>query len=81
MEQGLKRGEERGLKRGVEQGVELGSNQKLKDQVEKKLRKGLSVPEIADMLEEEPGVIAAIVEQIHAHEKGQQPTQRRQRCG
>ena len=36
-----------------------------REQVEKKLKKGLSVAEIADMLEEEESVIVQIVEMIN----------------
>ena len=49
----------------LEIGIEKGLQQKLREQVEKKLKKGLSVAEIADMLEEEEYVIVQIVEIIN----------------
>lgn len=49
---------------GREEGIGLGANQKLKEQVEKKLKKGYSVSDIADMLEENEGVITSIVKEL-----------------
>ena len=43
---------------------EKGSKLKLKELVEKKVKKGCSVAEIADMLEEDTEVIAALVKEI-----------------
>ncbi len=51
-------GKEEGLKDGLAKGLEL----KLIRQVCKKLAKNLSVPEIADMLEEDENVIQKIVD-------------------
>ncbi len=45
---GLKLGREEGRK----EGIELGEYKKLREQVEKKMKKGLSVSDIAEMLEE-----------------------------
>lgn len=47
-----------------EEGVGLGENKKLKEQVHKKVQKGYSVEEIADMLEENVDVITSIVKEI-----------------
>ena len=48
----------------LEIGIEKGLQQKLCEQVEKKLKKGLSVAEIADMLEEDESVVVQIIEEI-----------------
>ena len=48
---------------GREEGIGLGVNKKLRELVKKKLAKGNSVAEIADMLEEEVSVIESIVKQ------------------
>ena len=53
-----------GLKALIEEGVGLGENKKLKEQVHKKVQKGYSVDEIADMLEENVDVITSIVKEI-----------------
>lgn len=45
-------------------GVDVGRDEKLREQVEKKLKKGFTVPEIADMLEESEEVIATIVKKV-----------------
>lgn len=45
-------------------GAKNGAQTKLKEQVAKKVLKGLSVTEIADMLEEEVGVIEEIIKQL-----------------
>lgn len=47
-----------------ERGIEKGEYKKLKKQVEKKLLKGLSVEDIADMLEEEIEDIQKIINEI-----------------
>lgn len=43
---------------------EEGKGEKLREQVEKKVKKGLSIPEIADMLEESEGTIEKIVKSL-----------------
>ena len=53
-----------GREEGREEGIELGSYRILKGQVEKKLEKGCSVSEIAEMLEEEPTVIEKLVAEL-----------------
>ena len=49
---------------GREEGREEGRDLLLRSQVEKKVRKGYSAEEIAEMLEEEVQVIAAIIEEL-----------------
>jgi len=49
---------------GVEQGIELGERQKLKELVGKKLTKGYSVDEIAEMLEESVEIIREFVNEL-----------------
>ena len=49
---GRKLGREEGIEEGRKEGIELGEYKKLREQVEKKLKKGLSASEIAEMLEE-----------------------------
>ena len=56
-------GRKAGREEGIEKGLLLGVNKKLKELVEKKLKKGLSASEIADMLEEDLSVITAIMEE------------------
>ena len=69
----IKEGEEKvdmcsGLKalieEGREEGVGLGENKKLTELVKKKVQKGYSTSEIADMLEEHVDVIAKIIKEI-----------------
>lgn len=52
--------------KGKQEGKTLGKNEKLREQVEKKVKKGLSIPEIADMLEESEETIEAIVKRFHS---------------
>lgn len=47
-----------------EDGTQNGAQTKLKEQVKKKIQKGCSVAEIADMLEEEVGVIEKIIKEL-----------------
>lgn len=51
---------EAGLEAGVERGMEQGEQKKLIVQVCRKLQKGYSIEEIADMLEEEEDTIRGI---------------------
>ena len=55
---------EEGREEGREEGVGLGENKKLTEQVQKKVQKGYSVEEIADMLEEPVDVIAKIIKEL-----------------
>ncbi|MDD6201698.1 MAG: hypothetical protein PUB13_01955 [Lachnospiraceae bacterium] len=52
LEVGIEHGKEIGLEQGKEIGKETGEKKKLLEQVCKKMQKGLTVHEIADMLEE-----------------------------
>ena len=52
------------LEIGIEHGVKKGISQKLTELVEKKLKKGLSVGEIAELLEEQEDTIKKIVEKL-----------------
>ena len=57
------------LEIGIQSGIEQGEKQKLMDQVNKKLNKGCTVEEIADMLEESVDTINEIVKTISAKKK------------
>ena len=52
------------IEEGREEGREEGSNKKLTELVKKKVQKGYSAEEIADMLEEHVDVIAKIIKEI-----------------
>lgn len=52
---------------GIKEGTKTGQYLKLIEQTEKKLRKGKSVEEIADALEESPEIISAVCRLIEAH--------------
>ena len=64
IERGTQIGIERGLQQGLQQGLQKGLQQKLTELVEKKMKKGLSVAEIADMLEECEETIQKIVDEL-----------------
>ena len=55
---------EKGYKLGEEAGYKLGAQQKVMDQVKKKLARGASVDEIASALEEEPETIKEIIDAL-----------------
>ena len=57
-------GLEQGLAQGLEQGLEQGLRQKAKEYTQKMLRRGMSPDEIADMLGEDPQMIASIVDDL-----------------
>ena len=57
---GLKLGREEGRK----EGIELGEYKKLREQVEKKLKKGLSASDIAEMLEENMDKVEEIMKSL-----------------
>ena len=48
---------------GIEQGIVMGKQELLKNQIQKKLQKGLSVPEIAQMLETEEETVRRLMEE------------------
>ena len=60
-ELGIQKGLERGLEQGLERGLEQGKERLLRLQIEKKLAKGLSLPEIAEALEEKEETICKII--------------------
>ena len=49
---------------GRKEGIVLGENKKLREQVEKKVKRGLSASEIADILEEKQEIIEGIVKSL-----------------
>lgn len=65
IEKGTEIGIERGIKQGLQQGLKQGLQQKLVELVEKKLAKGYSIAEIADMLEESEETIKKIIGELH----------------
>ena len=64
LEIGIEKGTEIGIQRGMQQGIQQGIQQKLADLVKKKLDKGCSITEIADMLEESEETIQKIIETL-----------------
>ena len=60
------------LEVGIQQGIQQGLHQKLIELVGKKLEKGFSVPEIADMLEESEETIEKVIEEIKKRSNGSQ---------
>jgi len=64
LEIGIEKGKEIGIERGLAEGRQQGLQQKLTQLVEKKLNKGLSVAEIAELLEESEETIQMIVEEL-----------------
>lgn len=57
-----------GIEKGTQIGIERGLQQKLKELVRKKVDKGYSIAEIADILEEEESIIQKIVEELKTEE-------------
>lgn len=66
LEIGIERGLQQGLQQGLKQGLLQGANEKLIEIVEKKMKKGLSVGAIAELLEEPEETIRIIVEDLQA---------------
>ena len=64
IKQGLEQGLEQGLAQGLEQGLEQGFRQKVKEYTQKMLRRGMSPAEIADLLGEDPQLIASIADEL-----------------
>lgn len=52
--------EERGIQKGIQQGIQLGEEQKMIEQICRKVRKGKVLPVIAEELEEEISVVSPI---------------------
>ena len=65
--EGREKGIEEGRKEGREEGREEGLDLKVINQVRKKVARGNSADEIAEMLEENPAFISRICEAIEAH--------------
>ena len=63
-EDGFEAGLENGFEAGLENGFEKGSRQHLMKLIRKKLSKGYTVSQIADILEEEPEVIEQLVAEL-----------------
>ena len=59
---GIQKGIEQGIEKGIEQGIERGREQTLICQIQKKLAKGMAVPEIADALEETEETIRRLID-------------------
>ena len=72
-QEGLKRGRQeglqQGLQQGVKQGVKQGIEQKLKEHTKKMLHRGMSPAEIADLLDEDPQLIASIANELQKEPK------------
>ena len=62
LEIGIEKGIEQGLQQGLQQGVQQGAEKKLLEQVEKKLKKGQTIAQIADALEESEAKIREVVD-------------------
>ena len=60
LEIGIEKGIEQGLQQGLQQGVQQGAEKKLLEQVEKKLKKGQTIAQIADALEESEAKIREV---------------------
>ena len=64
-----KEGYEDGLKDGLEDGFKSGDTHRLKILIQKKLQKGYTVPQIADLLEEEPSTIKLLIDELKQSDK------------
>ena len=62
LEIGIEKGIEQGPQQGLQQGVQQGAEKKLLEQVEKKLKKGQTIAQIADALEESEAKIREVVD-------------------
>ena len=60
----MKQSREEGRAEGREEGREEGLQAKLKEQIQKKLQKGLTICEIAEMLEESEDTVRRIVGEL-----------------
>ena len=63
-QEGLEEGRQKGLEEGRQEGREIGKQEAIKNLVRKKLKKGCSAEEIADILEEELGMIQGLIDEI-----------------
>ena len=64
-QEGLQEGRQEGLREGLQEGRAEGDMQRLISQVRKKVDKGISALEAADMLEEGSELVGRIMELIH----------------
>ena len=63
-QEGLEEGRQKGLEEGRQEGREIGKQEAIKNLIRKKLKKGCSAEEIADILEEELGMIQGLIDEI-----------------
>ena len=63
-QEGLEEGRQKGLEEGRQEGREIGKQEAIKNLIRKKLKKGCSAEEIADILEEELGMIQGFIDEI-----------------
>lgn len=67
-QEGLEEGRQEGLEEGRQEGREIGKQEgkqeAIKNLIRKKLKKGCSAEEIADILEEELGMIQGLIDEI-----------------
>ena len=56
-------------KEGYEDGFKSGDAHRLKIQIQKKLQKGYTVPQIAELLEEDPSTIDQLIEELKQSDK------------
>ncbi len=63
-QEGLQQGLQQGVTQGLQQGVTQGLEQKLKEHTQKMLYRGMSPAEIADLLDEDPQLIASIANEL-----------------
>ena len=63
-QEGLEEGRQEGLEEGRQEGREIGKQEAIKNLIRKKLKKGCSSEEIADILEEELGMIQGLIDEI-----------------
>ena len=63
-QEGLEEGRQKGLEEGRQEGREIGKQEAIKNLIRKKLKKGCSAEEIADILEEELGMNQGLIDEI-----------------
>ncbi|MCB6647137.1 Rpn family recombination-promoting nuclease/putative transposase [[Clostridium] scindens] len=63
-QEGLEEGRQEGLEEGRQEGREIGKQEAIKNLIRKKLKKGCSAEEIADILEEEQSMIQGLIDEI-----------------
>ena len=63
-QEGLEEGRQKGLEEGRQEGREIGKQEAIKNLIRKKLKKVCSAEEIADILEEELGMIQGLIDEI-----------------